>query len=127
MKRITLIFLVFAAFSLGACKGNKDSAKHDEKNETLAKNSSEDCSILVTVMDYTELDGCKYMLKLKDGSFINPNDGVTRDELATCEQAKISYTVKSDVMSTCMKGKIADITCFSVVKEGTPVKPKNQF
>lgn len=127
MKRITLILFVVATCSLIACKGSKDNANSIEKNETAAKSPSEDCSILVTVMDYTELDGCKYMLKLKDGSFINPSEGVSRDELSKCEQAMISYKVKSDAMSTCMKGQIANITCFSVVKEGTPVKPKNEF
>jgi hypothetical protein len=60
-------------------------------------------------------------------SFINPNSGVTMDELADCQQAMINYTVKNDAASYCMKGQIADITCFSVVKKGEPVKPKNEF
>lgn len=127
MKRITVIFLVFATLSLVACKGNKDSANRTDTEETSAKTPSEDCNVLVTVMDYTELDGCKYMLKLKDGSFVNPNSGVTRAELINCQQAMISYTVKEATVSTCMKGQIANITCFSVVKEGVPVKPKNEF
>ncbi|MGK0391159.1 MAG: hypothetical protein ACI94Y_003921 [Maribacter sp.] len=127
MKRITLVFFVFTALSLAACKGNKDSTNSTEKSETAAKSPSKECSILVTVMNYTGLDGCRYLLKLKDGSFINPNSGVTMDELADCQQAMINYTVKNDAASYCMKGQIADITCFSVVKKGEPVKPKNEF
>jgi hypothetical protein len=127
MKRITLVFLVLATLSLVACKGNKDNANRTDKSESSAGNPSKECSTLVTVMDYTELDGCKYMLKLKDGSFINPNSGVTRTELINCQQAMISYTAIEDMASICMKGQIANITCFSVVKEGVPVKPKNEF
>ncbi len=106
-----LLSISFLAFS---CKGNKDASK---------KKGANSCEFEATVMDFTGLSGCSILLKLEDGTFVNPSSGVDREILKNAEKVSISYEAKS-MVSNCMKGTIANITCFEVIKEGQPLKGK---
>lgn len=120
MKKFTLIILTLFTmfFVLGSCKGNKKTSNKEvvEKSE-----ETQECTDKAIVVDYTGLSGCSYLLRLSDGSYLNPG-GIKREDLARSYKVKVGYEVVQDAMSNCMKGKIVNVTCFTILKEGTPEK-----
>lgn len=107
------IFAVFIlSLSLVSCKGNKQNS------------DSSKCEVTAKVIDFTGLSSCSILLELKDGSYLNPALGAPRQELLRAEKVKISYKTMESAMSSCMKGQLVEITCFKVIKKGTPIKAK---
>lgn len=121
MKNFTLaILLVFAMpLILVSCKGNQK-----QSNSTSDNKDTSSCNITAKVVDYTGLSSCSILLELQDGTFLNPVEGFSRQEILQAEKVKISYTALPEAMSSCMKGKLVNITCFKVIKKGSPLKGK---
>ena len=121
MKNLTLaILLVFAMpLILVSCKGSQK-----QSNSTSDKKDTSSCDVVAKVVDYTGLSSCSILLELDDGTFLNPVEGFPRQEILRAEKVKISYTKLSGAVSSCMKGKLVNITCFKVIKKGVPSKGK---
>ena len=85
------------------------------------------CKVDAKVLDYTALDGCRFILELKDGTRLMPVELSDREFLFSEEQqVKITYTEAKDVVSTCMTAAIpVKIECIQQVKEGK--KPGQVF
>ena len=76
-----------------------------------------DCDYYATVIDMTGLDGCGYMLLLRDGTKLLPaNIDEYQDQLSEGLVVKISYTSLDDQMSICMaQDVIGRVTCLEPV------------
>lgn len=76
---------------------------------------TEDCinSVEGTLIDMTGLDGCGWMIKLKDGKKVNPTN-LKRFNITLTANKKItfSYTKNNNLVGICMAGQIVDITCI---------------
>jgi hypothetical protein len=66
-----------------------------------------------TVIDATGLDGCGLLIKLDNGSTLQPVVLPTGFTLQKDKRVKLTYTILKDRMSTCMNGSIAEITSIS--------------
>jgi hypothetical protein len=88
-----------------------------------------ECSTQATIKNLTGLDGCGYVFELNDGTIIEPYrvplfcgtpplpKEITQDplyQLSWIEGKKvmISFDVIDTLLSTCMAGKIAKVTCL---------------
>ncbi len=126
MKISTILFtLLFGgSFILFSCNQSKNI---DNKETNSEEKGNMGCDKTATVMNYKGLDGCSYLLKLEDGSFLSPTikDPKVFDfrDFAKAKRVSISYVNTSGMMSTCMKGKIVEIKCCSIIEEGEPMKP----
>lgn len=67
-----------------------------------------------TLIDMSSLDGCGWMIKLTDGSRLNP---INLDDfsitLLNNNKVNLSFSENTDMMDTCMAGKIISIICIS--------------
>lgn len=83
-----------------SCAGTKSS-------ETVA-------GIPATVIDYSELDGCRFLLELEDGRKLEP---VNLQEKYMKHGLKVLITWKNaDGMSICMAGTMAELTSIRLVE-----------
>ncbi|WP_272023293.1 hypothetical protein [Olleya namhaensis] len=76
---------------------------------------TEDCinSVEGTLIDMTGLDGCGWMIKLKDDKKVNPiNLKHFNITLTANKKITFSYTKNNDLVGICMAGQIVDITCI---------------
>ena len=68
-----------------------------------------------TVIDYSELDGCNWMLELSDGKKLQP---VNLGDEYKRKGLKLFITYKIyDGVSTCMAGKMVTLTSVDFAKE----------
>lgn len=90
-------------------------------SKQTVSNGSGDCSVEAKVFDYTGLDGCRFLLELKDGTRLLPISLPDNDFLFSESQiVKINYTLKKDLMSACITAALpVEITCLKEVKPGT--------
>jgi hypothetical protein len=63
-----------------------------------------------TVTDVTGLDGCGILIKLDNGTTLQPVVLPAGFILKKNKRVKLKYTVLKDRMSTCINGSIAEIT-----------------
>ncbi len=66
-----------------------------------------------TVTDMTGLDGCGIMIKLDNGTTLQPVVLPQGFVLQKDKKVKLRYHLLKDRMSTCMSGSIAEITSIS--------------
>lgn len=73
-----------------------------------------------TVRDYTALDGCRFLLELKDGTRLLPVELSNPDFLFSEGQlVKISYSEVKGLMTTCMSGAMTvKLECIEEIKPG---------
>jgi hypothetical protein len=95
MKKIFIIAPIFLLFF--SCSNSKN-----------AKSELEG-----TVTDVTGLDGCGLLIKLDNGTTLQPVVLPQGFTLQKGKRVKLTYTVLKDRMSTCMNGSIAEITSIS--------------
>tara|TARA_B100000683_G_scaffold63881_1_gene62331 strand:- start:429 stop:710 length:282 start_codon:yes stop_codon:yes gene_type:complete len=79
-------------------------------NETQNNNCDKTIAI---VRDYRDLDGCKYLLELKDGRFLNPTNldsNLRKDGTKIC----IDFIIQR-IPSVCMKGEVVELKSISVL------------
>ncbi len=77
-------------------------------NTKVAKNQLEG-----TVTDATGLDGCGLLIKLDDGTTLQPVELPQGFTLQKDKRVKLTYIILKDRMSTCMNGSIAEITSIN--------------
>jgi hypothetical protein len=71
-------------------------------------------SVVATVVDMRELDGCTYLLELEDGSKLQPSKLPVAFQKAGLK-VRIKYK-KIDFMSICMSGTAVELTYISIEK-----------
>ncbi len=78
------------------------------------------CQTTATVKDLSGLDGCRYVLVLPDGTRLEPvldeagqEPSVKGVLLRDGMKVTLAYTEAKDRVSTCMTGKIVEVSCFS--------------
>jgi hypothetical protein len=101
MKSISMKLLFFALLiALGAC--------------TSPKNSCDSTAEKATLEDFTGLDGCGYLIVLKDGTRLEPIN-LNSQTVAPADGKKVwlTYTTAKNTASICMVGEIVEITCMS--------------
>ena len=60
------------------------------------------------IVDMTNLDGCRYLIQIKDSSFLEPinlSDEFKINQKPICFQ----YKLRPEISSICMKGKIVEV------------------
>lgn len=120
MKRNTTILLGIMSYFLCfmACNVQKKSSNDSSLADT--------CETKAKVLDYTNLDGCSYLLQLYDKTILYPyaiiEEGKSLDDLKNARTVMINYKEKNDVMTTCMKGTIIEISCCTIIESGAPDK-----
>ena len=100
MKRANIVFCSFALFCflILSCSTSKNT------NAVVVE-----CEwISVVIVDMSRLDGCRFLIQLKDSSFIEPinlSEEYRLNQKSVCFQ----YKLKPEIPSICMKGKIAEV------------------
>ncbi len=131
MKKTSIFSFLFliALMVTQACNSGKkiENDNTDKADDSVTEKPDEQCKNTATVMDYTGLDGCKYMLKLENGRILLPNissrDIFDYNDFAKARKVSVGYYNKS-IMNTCMKGQTVEITCCRILEEGSPLKPE---
>jgi hypothetical protein len=96
-------FLLILATIVSGCKANKP---HGPEYDGMT---------MVTVADFSNLDGCTYLLKTASNEFLEPmnlNDSLKTDGLQIAIRFKPSKNA-----SICMKGKPIDILSVKAIKQ----------
>jgi hypothetical protein len=105
MKLINCILFVML---LAGCTAQKDTFNPDE----LIRNGF----VKVEVVDMRSLDGCEFVLKLADGTSLEPI--AMKDEYKTNGlQLFVKYNLITDQASICMVGSIVELTEVVVAKK----------
>jgi hypothetical protein len=78
--------------------------------------SSAMCQHTGTVVDNSGLDGCGFIIKLDNGEVLEPVSIPLYFQLYNNQRVKLSYKERTDMASTCMMGKIVDITCIEEIE-----------
>ncbi|MEP7320732.1 MAG: hypothetical protein ABI761_02395 [Saprospiraceae bacterium] len=105
-----IVFIVFILIQL-SCGSQKP----------LQNNSAGTCDTEANVLDYTGLDGCRFLLELKDGTRLIPVELDDNTFLFSENQViKIKYNLMKDVVTACLTSAVpVNITCIQEVKPGT--------
>jgi len=87
---------------------------------TASLQVSAKCSTEAKVLDYTGLDGCRFLLELKDGTRLLPIYISDPEFLFSEGQVvKIDYKLQKDVVSACLTAALpANINCIQELKPG---------
>lgn len=106
MKFIYCILCV-AMISLAAeCNSNQNSDNMKDK-------------IVGEVKDFSDLDGCGYLIVLEDGKKLQPGEIVDENwEWKDGQKIVFSYEPMPDMMSICMAGEIVKITAIELKEKG---------
>lgn len=76
---------------------------------------SQPSGIPATVIDYRELDGCEFLIQLRDGTKLQP---VNLDNKFKKDKLEVLITWKKyDGAGICMAGTMVEITFISVAKD----------
>ncbi len=81
------------------------------------------CTTEAKVLDYTGLDGCRFLLELKDGTRLLPVFLIDPEFLFSEGQiVKIDYKLQKDLVSACLTAALpANINCIQEIKPGEKV------
>jgi hypothetical protein len=111
---LNILILILTLVSCGTKKG-------------VVKSSGTTCDTQVTVRDYTGLDGCRFLLELKDGTRLIPVELADPTFLFSEGQIiKIKYTSLKDVVTACLTAAIpVRVTCLEEIKPG--IKAGQEF
>ena len=108
--KLKIIFL-FSIANLFACGQNK----------SLQATNPDGCDTQAKVLDYTGLDGCRFLLELKDGTRLIPVELADKNFLFSEGQiVQIKYSLLKDVVTACLTAALpVSVTCIKEVKPGT--------
>jgi PKD repeat protein len=81
------------------------------------------CNLTGTVWDYTGLDGCGYLIELDNGTRLEPILRDTMFYFHNNQRVRLSYIERPDLISICMAGIIAEITCIEEIESDTIFPP----
>ena len=105
MKRFPVLLLSLAL--LQAC-----SKKDSGKNPTVLSDKCGEATLAI-LQDKTGLDGCRWVLKLNNGDYLEPTNLSAFDvDLVDNKPVAIKYTIRYDLGSVCMIGMVVDIDCI---------------
>ncbi len=104
--KFTVLLVIFMASFSWMCKTPATTTTTENKAPTNA--------IEVTVIDYSELDGCTFMLETTDGKKLQPVHLAEKYQKAGI-RLSIVYKV-SDGMGVCMAGTMVDLIFVSEIK-----------
>lgn len=75
--------------------------------------STEACSTLGIVKDYSNLDGCGLLIELADGTLLLPASLPENAQLKAEQRIQFGYRELNDAVSICMaERKVVDIVCI---------------
>ena len=104
MKRFPVLLLSLALL--------QDCSKNSGKNHTVLSDKCGE-STLAILQDKTGLDGCRWVLKLNNGDYLEPTNLSAFDvDLVDNKPMAIKYTIRYDLGSVCMIGMVVDIDCI---------------
>jgi PKD repeat protein len=78
------------------------------------------CNLEGTVLDYTGLGGCGFVIKLDDGTLLEPAQVDQAFQFRDNQRIAFSYIELQGLMSACMVGKIVEITCIREIFDQPP-------
>ena len=91
-------YLLFSVMVICSCNSNNNSGCENGE--------------LVTLQDFTGLDGCSWMLVKKDNSSLEPiNLTEFISQPMEGDTYEVTYEVRTDLASICLVGTIVKITC----------------
>lgn len=93
------------------------SACHNKNKDVIVKKNYTEFKVERGVLvDNSTLDGCKWMIKLDNGAMLNPTnlDAMAGDKLVDGRRVAIQYDVKDGVLTTCMSGKVVNLTFLKI-------------
>jgi hypothetical protein len=102
------LLLLVMAFT-NACKSK-------QKIQQIERDFIAEGYVRAVVIDYTELDGCRFLLQLEDDSKLQPIEFFTDFEINDLK-VWVNYQLNPDVMSICMSGMPADIIAIELRNE----------
>ena len=72
------------------------------------------CSIKATLEDYSDLDGCGFVIMLEDSTFLEIGDYDEEPDFSFRDgmTVNITYEEMKDIATACMVGTIVRITCM---------------
>jgi hypothetical protein len=113
MKLVLIIFILI----FSGCGNQKP----------LQKSSANLCDTEAKVLDYTGLDGCRFLLELKDGTRLLPVALDDRSFLFSENQIiKIKYSLMNDIVTACLTAAVpVHLTCIQELRAGS--KPGQEF
>src|SRR6185436_14145235 len=98
---IKTVILFLSAFLISSCsKKNTGSLQQNSSSDPPVKDSK---MIEATIVDYTTLDGCRFLLELPGGEKLQP-ENLTPEFEKDKMKVMIKYHV-TDKMTICMAGK----------------------
>lgn len=106
------VLTLFLAFSLMTCH--------------TSKNNQTNCQYLGTVKDYSQLDGCTFLIEMDNGTLLMPVE-TTIDGFSLKKDMRIAFSYEEvpDMMSICMTGdQIVRLTCVKESESPIPVLPE---
>ena len=130
MMKIVIVFIsLLALVGFDSCKTKKSNKSNSTEQKAENTDQTKDPSISPgmdknsatqprnflaegytkgVIKDKRGLDGCKFLIKLQDSSFLQPN---VLDEKFMEDNKKVwfKYSIKKGAMSTCMSGKVVEI------------------
>jgi PKD repeat protein len=77
------------------------------------------CEYTGTVKDYSWLDGCWYLIELDNGNILNPVIVDTPFVFRDNQRVRLSYLEVTGMVTACMKGITAEITCLEEIGNDT--------
>jgi PKD repeat protein len=78
-----------------------------------------ECEYTGTVKDYSWLDGCGYLIELDNGEILNPVIVDTPFVFRDNQRVRLSYLEVTGMVTACMKGITAEITCLEKIGNDT--------
>jgi hypothetical protein len=100
LKKVTIVSVILLSIAYSC-----------DKNNCCDKGES------ATIKDLTELDGCGYVVELKDGKKLEVTNLSDFDvKIENGNHIKISYHETKGAMSICMVGRIVEADCICEVK-----------
>ncbi len=112
--RIASVFLLLLSqMVIISCHKKSVPAAAEEKTEVAVEATAQ--AVYALVVDYSELDGCTYLLELSDGQKLQP---VNLQEDFKRKGLKLFITYKMhDGVSNCMAGRMVTLTSASIAKQ----------
>lgn len=111
--RISAIFYakiaaIVALIAFGAC------------GKTKSATTAGTCQTQGIIVDYDGLDGCGYLIQLKDGKLLNPTAFPEGFQLRNGQAVRFDYLVLKDMASVCMaESQIVQLSCIEDAKNPT--------
>jgi hypothetical protein len=106
MKKILFFSLTLVALATASC----EKITCDEGPENPC-----DGGVTATILDYTGLDGCGWVIRMNDNSVKEPINLMDFDlDLIDGQEVYVSYHLAPEMASFCMVGELIEIDCIKI-------------